>query len=226
MHRKCFISFEGIDGAGKTTQVELLYRKLMDVGFPVVAVREPGSTPLSEKIRELLLDVRNQDISSSAESFLYAAARSQLVAEIIKPALDAGKIVIADRYVDSTIAYQGYGRGMDIEFLKRLNLLATGGLMPCLTILLDLPPEEGIARRGELPLDRLEREGIGFHRAVREGYLTLSRSEPDRIVVVDARLQVEDVHEQILKRVLERLRCSDCIVSTDVEKEKSEDGEG
>lgn len=211
MHKKCFISLEGIDGAGKTTQIELLCQKLAKLGFSVVAVREPGSTPLSEKIRELLLDVRSQDISPLAESFLYAAARAQLVAEVIRPALTEGKVVIADRYFDSTIAYQGYGRGIDVEFLRQLNLLATGGLMPCLTILLDLPPEEGMVRRGGLPPDRLEKEGIDFQRAVREGYLTLSRSEPDRIKVVDARLQVEDVHEQVVRLVLERLRVSDCV---------------
>ncbi len=210
MQKNMFISLEGIDGAGKTTQAELLFRKLVDEGFSALAVREPGSTPLSEKIRELLLDVESKHICPTAESFLYAAARAQLVTDVIKPALEAGKIVIADRYIDSTIAYQGYGRGVNIEFLHRLNALATGGLIPCLTIVLDIPPEEGMKRRRDIPPDRLEIEGIAFQRAVREGYLALSASDPARIRVVDASRPVEDVQEQVWSLVLKCLKDSNC----------------
>jgi len=219
MEKSLFISLEGIDGAGKTTQAQLLAGKLVDSGFSVIAVREPGSTPLSEKIRELLLDVKSSHISPVAESFLYAAARAQLVAAVIEPALACGQVVIADRYVDSTVAYQGYGRGVDIEFLHRLNALATGGLMPCLTIVLDIPPEEGVRRRKDIPPDRLEIEGIEFQRAVREGYLALSRSDPARIKVVDARQPVDEVHKQVLEMVLKRLTDSKCSVSSGARKE-------
>lgn len=178
------ISLEGIDGAGKSTLLERLYLSLNS--FTLLSLREPGGTYISEKIRELLLDSRNEGMLSQTEALLYAAARNQLVEELIVPALNDGKIVLLDRYIDSTIAYQGYGRGLDISFLEIVNQICTGGLKPDLTLLLDLDPVESQKRKKKDIPDRLEKEGISFQYRVRDGYLEIAGKEPERVKVLDA----------------------------------------
>lgn len=191
-----FVSLEGIDGSGKTSLRELLINSLDSDN--IISIREPGGTYISEKIRAMLLDTKNMGMVARTEALLYAAARSQLVEEIIRPALAQGKMVLADRYLDSTIAYQGYGRGLDLDFLTELNQLCTGGLKPDLTLLLDLDPAEGLRRRGEEKPDRLEQEGIHFQHKVREGYLEIARREPQRVKILDAAGDRFDVLGQAL----------------------------
>jgi len=195
-----FISLEGIDGCGKTTLRDQLYDYYKEK-YEVLVLREPGGTEVSEKIRDMLLDVRNVGIKPRTEAFLYAASRSQLVEEMILPALQAGKIVIADRFMDSTIAYQGYGRGLDIEFLQELNHLCTGGLKPDLTLLLDIDPEEGQKRRNQDIPDRLEKEGLEFQSRVRAGYLALQRAEPDRIKLLNGGASIIELRGQALQHL-------------------------
>lgn len=194
-----FISIEGIDGAGKSSLKEYLVDYLKN--DKVICVREPGGTDISEKIRELLLDVRNEKILPKTEAMLYASARTQLVEEIIRPALQAGYIVIADRYIDSTIAYQGFARGLDIDFLQELNNLSTNSLTPNLTLLLDLEPKIGQERKQAGKPDRLEKEGLLFQEKVREGYLKLAQLEPERIKVIDASLPVDMVASNAIKLI-------------------------
>ncbi|MGI5921707.1 MAG: dTMP kinase [Syntrophomonadaceae bacterium] len=191
--RGIFISLEGIDGSGKTTLSLALLNYIKNQGLEVVNIREPGGTAISEQIRDLLLDVRNEGILPRTEALLYAAARSQVVEEVIRPALAQGKIVLADRFLDSTVAYQGFGRGLDVEFLTRLNELCTGGLFPDLTLLLDVDPAQGQQRRYKDIPDRLEKEGIEFQRRVREGYLYLARHDPGRIKIINAGLNLAEV---------------------------------
>lgn len=200
MYKGKFISLEGIDGSGKTTLKEQLSIHL-EGKCELLMLREPGGTDISEKIRELLLDVHNEGILPRAEALLYAAARAQVVEEIIRPALNAGQLVIADRYLDSTIAYQGYGRGLDIDFLKKLNNLCTDGLKPDLTLLLDIDPAEGQRRRQKDILDRLEKEGLGFQTRVRTGYLKMQMEEPDRIKLLDGHLSVEELCREALHHI-------------------------
>lgn len=199
-----FISLEGIDGAGKTSLKEHLVNYLKDV--KVVCVREPGGTDISEKIRGLLLDVKNAGILPKTEAMLYASARSQLVEEVIGPALQAGNVVIADRYIDSTIAYQGFARGLDIKFLEELNDLCTSGLKPDLTLLLDLDPVVAHKRKEKEELDRLEKEGILFQQRVREGYLNIAKNEPQRVKVLDASLPLAEVTRNAIKHLEELIR--------------------
>lgn len=199
-----FISLEGIDGAGKTSLKDHLVNYLKDA--KVVCVREPGGTDISEKIRSLLLDVKNAGILPKTEAMLYASARSQLVEEVINPALEAGNIVIADRYIDSTIAYQGYARGLDIRFLQELNDLCTSGLKPDLTLLLDLDPIVAQQRKQKEELDRLEKEGLLFQQRVREGYLDIAKNDPQRVKVLDASLPIEEVAENAIRYLKEFLR--------------------
>ncbi len=185
MYQKgCFISFEGIDGCGKSSIIAHLNTKLNT--DRTVNIREPGGTKISEDIRYMLLNDKNNDMEPETEALLYAAARSQVVKQIIKPALSQGKVVLADRFIDSTIAYQGYGRGLGLQYLKVLNDFCTGGLRPDLTILLDLEPEQSYGYKKGLAPDRIEREGLGFQRLVREGYLQLAAAEPQRIIKIDA----------------------------------------
>ena len=184
MLKGIFISLEGVDGSGKTSlKKELLCR--LDAFHPL-GLREPGGTPISEKIRNLLLDTANEDMQARTEAFLYAAARCQLVETVIRPALQEGKMIIADRYIDSTLAYQGYGRGLPLDFLQQLNQLSTGGLKPDLTLLLDVDPAEGARRRAKDTPDRLEKAGLLFQERVRQGYLQIAREEPQRIRILDA----------------------------------------
>ncbi|MDD5156368.1 MAG: dTMP kinase [Candidatus Omnitrophica bacterium] len=178
-----FITFEGSEGSGKSTQSRLLYQYLKRKGFDVLYLREPGGTVISEKIRKVLLDARNDSMSSACEMLLYMAARAQVVAEVIKPALAKGTIVICDRFLDSTLAYQGYGLGMDIVFIKAVGRFATGGIMPAVTIFLDLPVHKGLKHR-ESRKDRIEQRPLDYHKRVRSGYLALARREPKRIKVV------------------------------------------
>lgn len=191
MPKGVFISLEGIDGCGKTSLKHAIMDRL--TYLQPLSLREPGGTEVSEKIRELLLDVNREGIHARTEAFLYASARCQLVETVIIPALEKGKLVIADRYMDSTLAYQGYGRGLSLDFLIQLNELCTGGVKPDLTLLLDIDPWEGLRRREKEIPDRLEKEGVEFQSRVREGYLHIARSEADRIQVINAAQPREEV---------------------------------
>ena len=194
-----FITFEGVDGCGKTTQIGLLQKHLEANGHAVVRTREPGGTPIAEAIRDLLLDPKNKGLYSTAELLLYAAARAQHVGECIRPALEAGSVVICDRFADSTTAYQGAGRGLSSNAVAVLHAIATGGIWPDLTIVLDVPVKEGLARvtRRADGLTRLDMESLAFHERVRDGFLELASVEPDRIKVLDGMLPVEQVFESI-----------------------------
>lgn len=202
---------EGPDGAGKTTQLKLLGRYLQEAGCEVVLTREPGGTPLAETIRKILLDPQSQDIDPMTEALLYAAARAQHVAEVIRPALTAGKIVLCDRFIDSSIVYQGGGRGLAQEDIMKINEIATGGLKPHLTILLDLEPEEAFKRlaqrtsKNSQELDRMEQESKVFYQKVREAYLALAQRE-ERIKVVPAWGTIEEIQQRIIDLVSNYLR--------------------
>src|SRR3954469_20278697 len=195
--RGLFVTFEGIDRSGKTTQAGLLCEAL---GDEAVCVREPGGTPAGERMRELLKDP-SVSLSPEAEALVFAAARSELVAELILPALSEGKVVVSDRFLDSSLAYQGGARGLGIDEVERVNHFATRGLKPDLTFLLDLSPEDAASRAGES--DRFEDEGEGLQEAVGASYERLIRADPDRWRRIDARQPAEDVHKQVLASVKE-----------------------
>ncbi len=196
-----FITFEGGEGAGKSTQIKLLAESLMARGYAVELTRQPGGTTYGKRIRDLILEpAREEVLSSRAELFLYLADRAHHVEYLVRPAIEAGKVVICDRYTDSTLAYQGYGRGLNVEQLDMLNQAATNALVPDLTFWLDLDPELGQARiRGRGVLDRLESEDLAFHRAVRQGYASLAAQEPERWVKIDAREPVAVIQKFILE---------------------------
>ncbi len=196
-----FITFEGAEGSGKTVQTRTLYKRLSRLAIPALLTHEPGGTVAGERIARLVKWAHNAGISPLTELLLFNASRAQLVEEIIQPSLKVGKVVICDRYADSTIAYQGYGRGLDMEMVKRLNDTATRGLKPSLTILLDLPFEAGMARKANRKHDRFEQEDIAFHKKVRQGYLKLAAEEPERWLVVDASQSKEKIKEIIWRRV-------------------------
>jgi dTMP kinase len=198
--RGLFITLEGIEGSGKSTQAARLRDHLAALGLDVVVTREPGGSPIGEEIRGILLDPSNSRMVPLAELFLYEASRTQHVAEIIAPALAAGKCVICDRFFDASTAYQGAARGLDTATVERLNLLATGGTKPDLTIVLDLPADAGLKRLGR-SLDRLESEGLAFHRRVRDGYLKAAAAERDRIKVVDGSGSIDDIALRIAQVV-------------------------
>jgi len=200
-----FITFEGIEGSGKTTVSKEVRRSLESAGVAVTHAREPGGTAVSEAIRGLLLDPRRTEMDPRAELFLYLASRAQLVAEVIRPALAAGRSVVCDRYLDASVAYQGWARGLGEEFVDGLNAAAVGNAVPDRTFLLDLAVAEGLGRgparreaEGTAVRDRLEREDACFHERVREGYLRLAKREKRRIVVIDASRPLEDVVRTIL----------------------------
>jgi dTMP kinase len=193
--RGLFVTFEGIDRSGKTTQAGMLCEAL---GYEALGVREPGGTPAGERVRELLKDPAVA-LSPEAEALLFAAARSELVAEVILPALSEGKVVVSDRFLDSSLAYQGGARGLGIEDVERVNHFAVRGLKPDLTFLLDLPPDDAASRAGET--DRFEDEGEGLQEAVGAAYERLVRADPDRWRRIDARQSPEDVHAQVLASV-------------------------
>jgi dTMP kinase len=199
-----FIAFEGGEGSGKTTQARLIAIWLREQGFDVVATHEPGATKIGMRLRALLLDTAHAGMSPHAEALLYAADRAEHVASVIQPALDRGAVVITDRYIDSSLAYQGTGRGLRTADIARLNSWATGGRMPDLTILLDMPPEAGLGRRAR-SADRLEAEPLEFHHRVRAGFLALARAEPSRYLVLDANRPVDEISQQIKDRIREIL---------------------
>lgn len=193
-----FLTFEGGEGTGKSTQVRLLSRHLESLGHTVRSLREPGGTAVGEAIRGILLDPSYAGMDAHTELMLYEAARAQLVAEVIEPALQAGEVVICDRFFDSTTAYQGYGRGLSPADIVSLNRLATRGLLPDRTVLLDVGVDVGIERATRETTDRLEGEGAAFHDRVRNGFLAIAASEPDRVRLVDASGTVEEVAEKVL----------------------------
>ncbi len=203
-----FITFEGPDGSGKTTQATLLVETLRQQGYPVYHTREPGGTRISEQIRTILHDTGNQEMHPRSEVLLYSAARAQHIEEIIRPALARGQIVICDRFADSTLAYQGFGHGLDLATLRQITEFATGGLKPDLTLYLDVSPEIGLRRRrgdssGEW--NRLDALAMEFHRRVHRGYQALVGEEPGRWVVIDGERDCEQVQADIRAVVLERL---------------------
>ena len=200
MTKGYFITFEGGDGSGKSTQIALLRDWLEHAGYDVILTREPGGTRISEKIRELILDPDNQEMADMTEALLYAAARAQLVSQMIKPALAEGKVVICDRFVDSSIAYQAYGRGLG-DAVGVINSYAVDGCMPDLTILLRLDPEKGSRRIADREHDRIEQAPDAFHRKVYEGYLALEKAYPERIFGIDASGTIDEIADEIRRRV-------------------------
>ena len=199
MTKGLFITFEGGDGCGKTTQIKLLDEYLRAKGYKTLLTREPGSKGLGVKLREILLNY-DGEVSPTCESFLFLADRAQHVDCIIKPALEDGVIVLCDRHTDSTVAYQGYGRGLDLEQIHNLNKIATSGLKPDLTIVLDVDVETSQARVGD-EKDRMESAGIEFFERVRNGFLEIAKQEPQRVKVVDATQSIDEIHKQILELV-------------------------
>ena len=202
MTQGLFITFEGPDGCGKTTQMNLLAQYFEKKGKKVVLTREPGGKGLGEKVREILLNY-NGEVSDRCESFLFLADRAQNIDIIVKPAVEKGEIVLCDRHIDSTVAYQGYGRGLDLNEINILNNLATGGKKPDLTLVFDVDVETSMKRVGK-EKDRMESAGIEFHNRVRNGYLELAKQEPTRIKVLDATKTIEEIHEKVVE-IVERL---------------------
>ena len=196
-----FITFEGGEGCGKSYQSKMLYHSLLKEGVAAILTHEPGGTPLGENISRWLKWHKEISLSATGELFLFSASRNQLVNEVITPALAKGEVVVCDRFYDSTLAYQGYGRGLDLDTIKRLNELSTDGLKPTLTILLDIPAAEGLARKNAKRQDRFEKEELAFHEQVRQGYLQLARNEPKRFLIVDALLPRNTVTSIIGDRV-------------------------
>ncbi len=206
MQNGIFITVEGTDGSGKTTQIKLMEEYFKGKGYEVVLSREPGGTKVSEMIRDLVLDPANTDIAPVTEMILYAAARAQHVAQVIKPAVEAGKIVICDRFVDSSYAYQGCGRGVDLKIVADVNRVAIDGMIPDMTFFLDVDPELALRRRvNATGADRIEQEKIDFHRRVYEGYKNMALLFPDRIKTIDANKSIKDISFQINEYLKELL---------------------
>ncbi len=196
MHMKkgLFITMEGPDGSGKSTQIALLKEYLEEEGYEVLITREPGGTVISEAIREIILNKEYTEMSSVTEMLLYASARAQLIAELVGPAIDNGKAVISDRFVDSSLVYQGMARGLGVDTVYEVNKLAIGKYMPDVTFLLDLPAEVGISRKkDQKELDRMELESLDFHRKVAEGYRQMAEKFPERIKTIDATLPIDEI---------------------------------
>ncbi len=196
MHMKkgLFITMEGPDGSGKSTQIALLKEYLEGEGYEVLITREPGGTVISEAIREIILNKEYTEMSSVTEMLLYASARAQLIAELVGPAIDNGKAVISDRFVDSSLVYQGMARGLGVDTVYEVNKLAIGKYMPDVTFLLDLPAEVGISRKkDQKELDRMELESLDFHRKVAEGYRQMAEKFPERIKTIDATLPIDEI---------------------------------
>ncbi len=219
-----FITFEGMEGSGKSTALNRVQQALLDEGHGVLLTREPGGSRLGRTLRSILLDLANDDIVSEAELFLYLADRAQHVGQVIRPALAEGVVVLSDRYADSTVVYQGYGRGLDPERLRELNDMAVGGLWPDLTLVFDLPPEEGLRRAMSRNLregtsvseGRFEAEHLAFHARVREGYLTWAALHPARFRVVDATRTPDEVFEDVMRAVRSVLAASPATASAHV----------
>ncbi len=201
-----FITMEGPDGAGKSTQIDLLKKYLEDKGYNILLTRDPGGNDISEAIRGIILNKDFTEMGCMTELLLYASARAQLVKENIKPALEAGTAVIADRFVDSSAVYQGIGRGLGIDTVYKVNEFALQGIMPDMTILMDLDAEVGLARKkNQAELDRMERESVDFHKKVVAGYRDLADRYPERILKVDAALQVQEIHDIIVANIEKKL---------------------
>ena len=206
------ITFEGIDGSGKSTQIQLLEAEFEKLGISYKTFREPGGTKLSEKIRTILLDKENIELYSNAESLLFAAARAQLTAEQIKPAITKGEFVICDRFTDSTIAYQGYGRGLNIKNLELINTIATDGLIPDITFILDIDPQKATERLKTVNPDRMEAAGIDFFKNIRQGYRQIREQNKSRCIIINGEKPQKDIskeiHHIIMKRFKKELTCS------------------
>lgn len=197
-----FITLEGTDGSGKTTQINMLSDYFSQRGYRVVCTREPGGTPIGEKIREIIIDKNNKEMTNVTEALLYAAARAQLVSQVIEPVLKDGGVVISDRFLDSSLVYQGFARGMGENFIRNINRAAVNLLEPDITFLLKLKPEDSIARKSkQAELDRLEAEKANFHQRVFDGYVSLARKNKDRIKVIDALKSPEDIHTEMLRHI-------------------------
>ena len=199
-----FITLEGPDGAGKTTQLRIICQELTALNYQHIVTRDPGGTAIGKQIRRILLNTE-YPLSTTAELLLYQADRAQNVDEIIRPALEKGMLVLCDRYTDSTIAYQGYGRGLSLQTIEMLNEISTRGLKPDLTLLFDLESEKGLARLHPGSFDRFEREALAFHKRVREGYLALAKNEPQRFRIIDASAPLTSVQSALRKAVSEKL---------------------
>ena len=193
-----FITFEGVEGAGKTTQIAMLRDWFVDQGRTATVTREPGGEPTAEAIRDILLSTRYA-VDPASELFLFLAARAQVTSNVIRPRLAEGQVVLCDRFIDSSVAYQGHARGHDVSLVRELNAFATGGLVPDLTILLDIDPAGGLARQADR--NRMEAESLEFHRRVREGYLAEARGEPQRIRIIDATCDPQTVHLEVVAEV-------------------------
>lgn len=210
-----FLTFEGIEGSGKSTQIVLLEQYLRAGGRRVTLTREPGGTAIGDQVRRILLDPANTMLAPAAELLLYAAARAQHIEELIRPEMEAGRIILCDRFSDATLAYQGYGRGLDLNTIQQLDRTVTGGMRPDMTILLDIDAAEGLARargrnsRGGLETEaRFENEELAFHERVRQGYRELAEREPDRFRIVDAALppgKVQNAIREIVDEMLKRI---------------------
>lgn len=207
-----FITFEGPEGSGKSTQSKLLYRYLKDKGYSVIWLREPGGTEISEKLRKILLDAKNHSMTPVCEMLLYMASRAQVVNEVIKPALKKGKIVVCDRFLDSTLAYQGFGLGIDIDSIRRIGELVTCRIKPDLTLFLDLSLKEALKRCGDVK-DRIEKRSLQYHQRVREGYLKLAKLEPNRIKIVKVNKNITAIQGDIRKLVDKYLKVRQCRLS-------------
>ncbi len=197
-----FITFEGLDGSGKTTQLQLFATYLQSLNYNIITTREPGGTPIGDQIRQVVHDLKNQDMHPHTEVLLYVASRAQLVAQVIRPHLQAGAVVLSDRYADSTLAYQGYGHGLALEPLRTMLDFATDGLQPDLTVYLDINVEEGLRRRqraasqGE-EWNRLDALALSFHQRVAQGYQSLIATEPSRWIIIDAQGPIESVQQRL-----------------------------
>ena len=203
-----FITLEGPEGSGKTTAVEAAVKKLEEMGYQIVRTREPGGTPIAEQIRNVILDKNNTSMDGRTEALLYAASRRQHLVEKVWPALKEGKIVICDRYLDSSLAYQGGARGLGVEEILNVNLFATENTWPDLTLLFDIKPEVGLARisaNSEREVNRLDLEKIDFHNKVRETFLSLAKRFPERYVIIDASQSREEVAKATMDAILSRL---------------------
>ncbi len=203
-----FLTIEGGEGTGKTTIINMLSSDLEKMNIKVLKTREPGGSKIAEEIRNVILDVKNTNMDYMTEALLYAASRKQHLEEIVKPAINDGKLVISDRYIDSSLAYQGKARGLGVKTIYDINMYATNGFLPDLTLLIDLPPEVGLQRisSNNRDVNRLDLEVLDFHNLVREGYLEIAKRFPNRIKVIDGNRSIEEVYQDVLSIVLDKIR--------------------